>query len=385
MCAVTRVDTKMPERDGVVESETLLTIVVPVYAVEGYLQQCLESLRAGLTEAESAAVEIIAVDDASPDGCGELLDGYAARHGGVRVVHLPHNVGLGLARNAGLAEARGAYVWFVDSDDWLPTGAVSAVLQRLAGRPDVLLIDHLRVHEDGRTEPDASSHLLRGVHAPTCLAERPQLLRLQHTAWNKVVSRALLTRLDLRFLPGWYEDIPFSHPVLIGAERIEVLDRVCYHYRQGRSGAITSTRSERHFEAFDQYERLQEWVRARNPEPWLAADLFNLMISHYLVVAGNDGRLHPSRRREFFRRAAAHYRRFRPVDCPLPPGPAGVKHRLVKMNSYLLYAALRHAYRIAGRGGAQAGSVPELDPQSSPAVRQEIAFGPRSAQGSPIR
>ena len=78
-----------------------LSIVVPVFAVEEYLDQCLDSIRAGLTAAERDLVEIIAVDDASPDRCGAMLDAYAKRHGDVRVVHLARNVGLGLARNAG--------------------------------------------------------------------------------------------------------------------------------------------------------------------------------------------------------------------------------------------------------------------------------------------
>lgn len=78
----------------------LLTVVVPVYAVrDDLLQGCLDSIRAGVTGDESAAVEVIAVDDASPDACGTLLDAYAAVHGGLRVLHLPHNVGLGRARN----------------------------------------------------------------------------------------------------------------------------------------------------------------------------------------------------------------------------------------------------------------------------------------------
>src|SRR4051794_11060261 len=133
-----------------------LSVVVPVYRVEAYLKQCLDSILTG-----DDRVEVIAVDDASPDRCGELLDAYAEDHPGLRVLHLPHNVGLGLARNAGLDEATGDYVWFVDSDDWLPPGSVGAVLDALdAARPDVLLIDHLRVHEDGRSKPDASSPLL---------------------------------------------------------------------------------------------------------------------------------------------------------------------------------------------------------------------------------
>src|SRR5690349_17849339 len=213
----------------------LLTVVVPVYAVQGFLLDCLDSIRAGLTSDENAQVEVIAVDDASPDGCGATLDAYAERHGNLRVLHLRVNVGLGPARNAGLAEATGRYVWFVDSDDQLPPGSTRAVLERLReSEPDVLLIDHLREHEDGRLLPDASSPLLAGP--PTL----DRLLGVQHTAWNRIMRRGLLTEHGLRFPAGWYEDVPFSNPVLIAADRVDVLNRVCYHYRIGRPGAITA-------------------------------------------------------------------------------------------------------------------------------------------------
>ncbi|MBQ0989385.1 glycosyltransferase [Micromonospora sp. H61] len=344
----------------------LLSIVVPVYGVEAYLYQCLESIRADIPVGESDTVELIAVDDASPDGCGDMLRSYAVSRDGVRVVHLSSNVGLGLARNAGLDVASGRYVWFVDSDDWLPPGTIAAVLDRLRQhQPDVLMLDHLRVHEDGRREIDASSPLLCGITGVTRLTDQPQLLRVQHTAWNKVVRRDFMDELELRFFPGWYEDIPFSHPLLIGAEKISVLDRVCYLYRQGRQGAITSTRSGRHFDAFAQYERLMDWVARKHPDERLQAELFELMISHYLVVVGNDGRLHPHLRRDFFHRAAAHYRRYLPTGgYPLPPGVAGLKHRLVGRGDWVAYSALRQAHRVAGRlrrsgpvGGAEGGSV----------------------------
>ncbi|MGC4749715.1 glycosyltransferase family 2 protein [Micromonospora sp. DT201] len=329
----------------------LLSIVVPVYGVEAYLYQCLESIRADVPVGESDAVELIAVDDASPDGCGDMLRSYAAGRDGVRVVHLSSNVGLGLARNAGLDVATGRYVWFIDSDDWLPPGTIPAVLDRLRQhQPDVLMLDHLRVHEDGRREVDASSHLLHGIPGVTRLTDQPQLLRVQHTAWNKVVRRDFLGELELRFFPGWYEDIPFSHPLIIGAEKVSVLDRVCYLYRQGRQGAITSTRSGRHFDAFAQYERLMDWVARKHPDEKLQAELFQLMISHYLVVVGNDGRLHPHLRRSFFHRATEHYRRYLPTGgYPLPSGVNGLKHRLVGRGDWVAYSALRQAHRVAGR------------------------------------
>ncbi|GIM93837.1 glycosyltransferase family 2 protein [Paractinoplanes toevensis] len=341
-----------------------LSIVVPVYAVEGYLYQCLDSLHAGLTADERARVEIIAVDDASPDRCGRMLDDYAKDHSGVRVEHLSANVGLGLARNAGLAAATGDYVWFVDSDDWLPPGSVRAVLAALADeKPDVLLIDHLRV-QDGRPKMDASSHLLAG--APTL----DRMLGVQHTAWNRIVGREFLLRHGLRFGSGWYEDVSFSHPVLLAADRITALNRVCYHYRIGRPGAITSTRSHRHFEAFEQYDRLQEWMDEHGVDPAIRRRLFVLMINHLLVVAGNDGRMHPGHRRNFFRRLAALHRRHRPAGYR----PHGVKHRLVAAGAYGLYALLRAGYRLAGiRAGNPERTLPVSADVVSPPYRAQAA------------
>ncbi|HWS34975.1 MAG TPA: glycosyltransferase [Actinoplanes sp.] len=352
--------------------DVLLTVVVPVYAVEGYLYQCLESIRAGLTAEENARVEVIAVDDASPDSCGRMLDDYAARHGDLRVLHLDGNVGLGLARNAGLAEARGRYVWFVDSDDWLPSGSVRAVLDRLAETaPDVLLIDHLRVHESGRLQSDPSSPLLAGP------PELSRLIGLQHTAWNRIMRREFLAKHDLRFPAGWYEDVPFSNPVLIAAERLDVLNRVCYHYRVGRFGAITATRSDRHFEAFQQWDRFYAWLDGTGSDPALRVRVFTLMISHLLVVAGNESRVHPRRRRAFFREIAALYRRHRPEGYLPPAGTPGLKHRLVAVNSYAMYAALRTGYRVAG--------IRRRSTQRTPVVSRDLPSPPQRVEATSLR
>ncbi|WP_027660515.1 glycosyltransferase family 2 protein [Salinispora fenicalii] len=357
----------------VTNPQPLLSVVVPVYGVEEQLHQCLDSLFDGLNEANAADMEVVAVNDASPDRCGELLQAYAAQRPAVRTLTLSRNVGLGLARNAGLDVVTGQHVWFVDSDDWLPTGSVTAVLGRLrADRPDVLLFDHLRVHHNGRGEMDASSHLLRGVDGCVRLDERPELLRVQHTAWNKVVSRTFLTGLGIRFYPGWYEDIPFSHPLLIAAERIAVLDRICYHYRQGRPGAITATSSERHFDAFEQYDRLFDWLLSARPqETRLHADLFERMISHLLVVVGNNHRMPAKLRRSFFHRVSAYYRRYRPTDgYPRPGGIGGLKHRLIASNSYLAYKALRNAHRLVTRRPPARERVPVTGPIAESAERQ---------------
>lgn len=89
------------------------SVIVPVYKVQGYLRECLDSI---LTQS-CTDIEVIAVDDCSPDNCGNIIDEYAARDARVTAVHLPRNVGLGRARNAGVGHATGEYLLFLDSDD----------------------------------------------------------------------------------------------------------------------------------------------------------------------------------------------------------------------------------------------------------------------------
>ncbi|MFI6662574.1 glycosyltransferase family 2 protein [Streptomyces sp. NPDC050523] len=105
----------MAAEAAVPESDVLISLVLPVYGVEEFLRPCLDAILAqSLTR-----FEVIAVDDASPDGRPQILDEYALRDARVRVLHLATNGGLGQARNTGFEKARGAYVWFADSDDWI--------------------------------------------------------------------------------------------------------------------------------------------------------------------------------------------------------------------------------------------------------------------------
>lgn len=358
----------------------LLSVVVPVYRVERYLRACLDSILAD----RAADIEVVAVDDGSPDRSGEIADEYARRDPRVRVVHLSTNAGLGPARNAGLDHAAGEYVWFVDSDDWLPAGSVPAVLDRLrSGRagpagsgstaPDVLIVDHAMAHERGRPGPGMSTRVLRGLTGPIRLAQHPELLRLAQSACTKVARRTFLDEIKLRFAPGWYEDSAFSHPLLMGAARIDVLDRVCYYYRQRAAGGITKTRSDRHFEVFDQYERLFETVEQASPRyDEFRPELFRLMIDHYLVIIGNQRRLPRRSRREFFRLMAADYRARLPTGgYEVPRRAAGLKHRLVRWDAYWTYAVLRLIHRTARRllrPGAGAGRRPRAGRLAVPAA-----------------
>jgi glycosyltransferase involved in cell wall biosynthesis len=351
----------------------LLSVVVPVYRVEDYLRSCLDSILA----APSPSVEVVAVDDGSPDSSGGILDAYAAHDERLQVIHLAANGGLGQARNTGLDRSRGRYVWFVDGDDWLTPGAVDAVLARLSEtRPDVLVVDHAEVHADGEARSVTPPGVLDGAREPGPLARRPQLLALAHSACTKVMRREFLDEIGLRFTGGWYEDGPFSHALLLAAGRIDVLDRVCYCYRQRVNDAITKSVSSRHFEVFAQYARLWMEVDAVAPAyDRFRPDLFRLMIDHYLVILGNDQRLPSSLRREFFGRVAADYRRHLPSEgYRMPGGLAGLKHRLVRRQAYRSYTTLRLVRQAADilrrrPAGGPASTEPDRSPTTGEPVR----------------
>ncbi|SCL37281.1 CDP-glycerol:poly(glycerophosphate) glycerophosphotransferase [Micromonospora pallida] len=332
----------------------LISFVVPVHRVQGYLRECLDSLLGQAFD----DVEVIAVDDCSPDASPEILTGYAGRDRRVRLVRLTGNVGLGPARNVGLDRATGEYVWFVDGDDWLAPDCLPVIAERLrTTRPDVLLVDHVRVHWDDTTTRSA----LRDVHPEPVGAEtfrlrdRPETVGLLHTAWNKLVRREFLVGLGLRFEPGWYEDVSFSYPVLLAAERIGLLDRVCVNYRQRRAGAITRTPGDRHLDVFAQWERVFRFL-ADHPAA-IGADelhpvLFERMVWHYLTVLGNGERIAPHLRAAFFDRIVADHARWRPPDGHrVPDGVEGLKHRLVAAGRWRTFSALRgvHQAGVAAR------------------------------------
>jgi CDP-glycerol glycerophosphotransferase len=314
-----------------------ISVIIPVYAVEEYLGSCLDSI---LGQAPDG-LEVIAVDDASPDDSGRILDARAKEDPRLRVLHLAGNAGPGSARNAGLAEASGEYVWFVDGDDMLAGGALAAVAARLGqDRPDVLLIGHEDLYPDGGTRPGPGAPLLRAAPAGVfTLAEQPQLLQLTMTSWSKVIRREFLVGLGMPFPEGIHEDVPLTCAMLLGAQRIGALAQVCYRYRRARPGAFMSARSSGQTRILGSYERVFALAAAADPAPAppVQAALFERAIWHYTTVMP----LVPhTERRRYFRRMHEDFVRYRPAAYQRPRGARGVKFALVERNAYWTYSAL---------------------------------------------
>jgi CDP-glycerol glycerophosphotransferase len=323
----------------------LISVVIPVHGVEEYLDRCLDSV---LTEPE-VSFEVIAVDDASADRSAAIL--AARQDPRLRVIRTPAAAGPGPARDLGAKEAIGEYIWFVDGDDELAAGALGAVAEALTRlRPDVLVTDFENLYPDGTTSPSGGAKYLAGPKDPdvVTLDDRPGLIHLTMTAWSKVFRRDFLAGLGVRFGPAPHEDVPVTAIALVSATRIGVLDRVCYRYRRARRGSFLAAPSAGNFNIFSSYRQVFHFLSERSTvrppvSPALQEAIFERAMWHYTTLLPLVPR---GRRREFFRRMSADFRRWRPEGYSFPPGPRGAKFRLAARDAYWAYSLLEPLNRL---------------------------------------
>lgn len=173
----------------------LVSIIVPVYGTEKFLPKCMDRLMAQTY----SFLEILLVEDGSPDTCGELCDRYTTQDSRVRVIHKP-NGGVSSARNAGLAQASGTYIAFVDSDDLPHLDLIEHLLGLLHMHPDchVAAVGHRRVRPDG-SYIAATSGPVQEFQGEECLLHVLKDYTNLHSPWGKLYYRADLTALGLTF------------------------------------------------------------------------------------------------------------------------------------------------------------------------------------------
>jgi CDP-glycerol glycerophosphotransferase len=216
-----------------------LSVVVPVYRVEAWLPACLDSLLG----ADLRDLEVVVVDDGSPDASGEIAEAYAARDRRVRVVHTA-NQGLGAARNEGLRHTEGAFVGFADSDDVVPTTAYGALVGSLETSGADFVTGSIVRWENGRLiEPRWMKRMHEERRQAVTAAEHPEILG-DVFAWNKVFRREFWDGTGLAWPEGVrYEDQPTTTRAYLTG-RFDVIPDVVYHWRIRDDGSsITQQRA----------------------------------------------------------------------------------------------------------------------------------------------
>ena len=213
-----------------------LSIIIPIYNVEQYIGRCLQSC---LCQPHVTAedYELVIVNDGTKDDSMAIVEEMTRGRANVTLIN-QHNQGLSMARNAGLKAAKGEYVWFVDSDDWIEEGSVSDIINRLEETgTDILQLQYRNVYGD-ETPSDAHYATIEGV-----VRSKEWFVRNEYHAAVPfmVYRRALLLKHKLSFFPGIYhEDSEFKPKSVYLSECCASYDKVAYNYFKGNAGSITA-------------------------------------------------------------------------------------------------------------------------------------------------
>lgn len=239
----------------------LISVIVPVYKVEEYLDRCVQSI----LEQTYANLEIILVDDGSPDNCPAMCDAWAQKDSRIRVIH-KKNGGLSDARNVGMAAATGEYISFIDSDDWIAPEMMERLVEALErDDSDVAACAVEMAWEDGR--PNEALTVRKDRTLDRNEAQRALLHEtlLKQPVWYKLYRRETIK--DIPFEVGKYhEDVYWSYQAIGNARRVSLIDYVGYYYYQ-RSGSIMGEGySLKRLDAIEAMERRYRYLAEHFPE-----------------------------------------------------------------------------------------------------------------------
>ena len=224
-------------------NQGLVSIIVPVYKAEKYIHQCIDSLLAQTYR----NIEVILVDDGSPDNCGAICDEYAAKDCRVKVIH-QQNGGVSVARQTGVDHATGEYSIHADPDDWVePNMIEELVTKAVADNADMVICDFYRESKSDRIhvcqnpgDDLSASAVLRKILSQ----------QLHGSCWNKLVNRSRIegigfTPEDLCIL----EDELYNIRILTRSIKVTYLPKALYHYRIDNEDSLCNTISDKSFKS----------------------------------------------------------------------------------------------------------------------------------------
>ena len=206
----------------------LISLIVPIYDVEDYLTECLDSVAA---QSLFARLEVILVDDGSTDTSGQIAPEFASRHANVRLVS-QRNAGLGAARNTGMRQATGEFLAFLDSDDRCP-GTLCCTCSAGSTTPSTWPWVACAPSPPRRAGPGSTSSRRCGPSTPSARPRRSST----RPACGAAFRSSFVRDLGLRFAEDvHFEDVYFTVPALLRARRIVLVDKLVYEYRKRDAG-----------------------------------------------------------------------------------------------------------------------------------------------------
>ncbi len=249
--------------------QPFFTMVLPVYNVEKYLDRCIESI----LEQNFTSYEIILVDDGSKDSCPSMCDEWSQKDSRIRVIH-KKNAGLGYARNTGLEAARGEYIFFIDSDDYILPETLQTVHNTIKReQAEAVFYGFKRVdkndkivYEQKPAPPKTyynNSEEIKNELLPDIIARNPYSgisINLRVSAWNCCINVEFLRKNGLKFVSEREyisEDIYFYIELFACLQRISIIERMFYCYCQNEGSLTLSYKPNRFDSLKDFYKEME--------------------------------------------------------------------------------------------------------------------------------
>lgn len=267
----------------------LISVIIPVYKVEPYLEHCVRTVR----EQSYRHLEIILVDDGSPDCCGSMCDAYARQDERIRVIHQA-NAGLSAARNAGLAVARGELVAFVDSDDYVSSEYISCLYQlRERFGADIAVCGFFDVRGERITPWRSPVGEPFAMDAVSAVQNMLYTHDFDASAWGKLFPRSLFD--TVRFPVGkLYEEVETTWRLLLMVQRVAVTREPLYAYVKHEDSIVSGRFSERSLDMLEACQRIYAYAATENPALLPSATRKLVYGCFYLLkTLGKEDRSHP--------------------------------------------------------------------------------------------
>ena len=276
-----------------------LSVVIPVYQAEKSVSRAIASV----TNQGVDGVEIICVDDCSPDNSHAVIEALRHNHPEIVLLRSETNQGPGPSRNIGLGAARGDYILFLDSDDILLEGSLEALrATTVAHSADLVLVGCEEVRR-GKTRSltDGPLSNLLSTLSPTTVEQEPRILFWPPAPWSKVYRRGFLEHHALAFGDGVAEDIPWSVQVTLLAQKVVSCQVPVYRYTTAATdSSVTTTSSEKNMAIVTQVSLMREHSQLHTRSPHIVRHLAALAAIHLIWPNRAAYRLIPDHLQEEF-------------------------------------------------------------------------------------
>jgi glycosyltransferase involved in cell wall biosynthesis len=328
-----------------------LSVVVPIYNVELYLRECLDSIAAQTFD----DFECVMVDDGSTDSSAAIAESYAAKDTRFRLVQQA-NKGLGAARNTGWRHIspEAEFVTFVDSDDTLPPGAYELMVGTLDQTgSDFVTGNALRLRASGYYQSNGHIKPFKETRLKTHVTQIPALVT-DRTAWNKVYRRSFFDSAGVLYPEGiLYEDAPVSVPHHYLAASVDVLSEPIYHWRVRELGEMSITQKKTDpkglIDRVRSMELVREWLLAR-PEPkfreYLRSYDANALVEEIPMFFWSVPDGDAAYREAYQQHVARLLRAIDPAQIDGLSAPLRIKYHLTLANRMTTFVALQRLHRV---------------------------------------